>query len=98
MFSELQSLHPPTHHDVIIKESLCFLAGIDIQDSYSIGAMDTGAETNINGGVFSTEQGQNHENGVTSAHTIDHGMFIHYIQKMQFYIVFLLSLLNFHCI
>ena len=74
MFSELQSLHPPTHHDVIIKESLCFLAGISIQDSYSIGAMDTGAETNINGGVFSTEQGQNHENGVTSAHTINHGM------------------------
>ncbi|GMY14989.1 proline transporter 2-like [Fagus crenata] len=34
--------------------------------------MDTGAETNINGGDFSTEQGQNHENGVTSAHTIDH--------------------------
>ena len=52
--------------------------------SNSIGAMETKEETS-NIEAFSTEQGAimsnvKHENGLTSAHTIDHGMHTLYIQ------------------
>ena len=52
--------------------------------SNSIGAMVTREETS-NIEAFITEQGPimsnvKHENGLTSAHTIDHGMFTVYIQ------------------